>query len=211
MTDSWDWKVNITELAIAKTENTNTGTYPPSLWGGAMFSGNSNEDLVFTFAGTYFDLNSTFGSPSPDPPTYTLWSYDKSSNSWDQYDISLVSTVRPSNGAYADAPDQSLGFYLGGELDQSSQQGLNSLGNNTIPIAGMIVINMTVAEPSAMNVSTDPIASGEAIIGSSLSYIPEVGPNGILVAMGGVTKPAATPVLNNGTLVSQFIVLLDLL
>jgi len=60
-----------------------------------------------------------------------------------------------------------------------------------------------------MNVSTDSIASGQAIIGSSLSYIPEIGTNGILVAMGGVVKPAVTPALSNGTLVGQFTVLLD--
>ena len=129
MTDSWDWKVNITEIAIAKSANPLTGTYPPALSGGAMWSGLPGDEQIYTYGGTYFQLNSTFGNVYADPATYTLWSYAKGANTWNQYDISSASTERPGHGAYAEAPDQGLGFYLGGQLDNGSEQASSGFTN----------------------------------------------------------------------------------
>src|ERR1700760_4208452 len=124
-------KVNITEIAIAKTANPKTGTYPPSLIGGAMFQGLEDVDEIYTYGGSFFQSNSTYGNPYPDPVTYSLWSYSKGANQWNQYDISAASQVRPSEGAYAEAPDQGIGFWLGGQVSNGSDSGSSGLGNST--------------------------------------------------------------------------------
>jgi hypothetical protein len=201
LTDSWDWKVNITEIAIAKTANPNTGTFPPSLLGGAAFAGPASTENIYTFGGTYFGLNSTFGNAYPDPATYSLWSYARSGNTWNQFDVSAQSTNRPSRGSYADAPDQGLGFYLGGQLDSTSEITTMGLGNGTIGLEGMIVLNMTTAMPRASNISA-PIDPGFGIVSGSVTYVPDLSDFGVLVAMGGAAKSSSKVDVSNGTLLT---------
>jgi hypothetical protein len=203
LTDSWDWKVNITEIAIAKSANSKTGTYPPNLSGGAMWAGLPGDDQIYTYGGTYFQLNSTFGNVGADPATYTLWSYTKGANSWNQFDVSSASPQRPSNGAYADAPDQGLGFYLGGQLDKASQLSTSGFDNSTVGIAGMIMVNMTSASPRARNISTSTAFPNGGVVGGSLSYVPAIADYGILVALGGAIKTGGAATEQNGTLVSN--------
>jgi hypothetical protein len=200
LSDSWDWKVNISQVGIAKSANPKTGTMPPSLIGGAMFQGSNNDDRVFTYGGSFFNLNSTFGNPPPDPVTYSLWSYSRGSNQWDQFDISSSSTIRPSEGAYASAPDQGLGFWYGGQVNNGSDSGSTGLGNGVIPVQGLMVINMTASVAKARNISATDLSSGN--VGGSLTYLQNVADNGILVAMGGLKKGAGAVTQGNGTLVT---------
>jgi hypothetical protein len=203
LSDSWDWKVNISQVGIAKTANPKTGSYPPSLIGGAVFQGNTNDDRIFTYGGSFFQSNSSFGNPPPDPVTYSLWSYARGSNQWDQYDISSASTVRPSEGAYASAPDQGLGFWLGGQVNNGSDSGSTGLGSGVIPVQGLIVVNMTAYVAKARNISAVDLWSGN--IGGSLTYLQTVADNGIMIAMGGVKKAPGIITEANGTLVYMLI------
>jgi hypothetical protein len=192
--------VNITEIAIAKTANPKTGTFPPSLIGGAMFQGLKDVDQIYTYGGSYFQSNATFGNPYADPVTYSLWSYSKGANQWNQYDISDASEVRPSEGAYAEAPDQGIGFWLGGQVNNGSDSGSIGLGNQTVAVQGLIVVNMTTATPRARNISAVDLSSGN--VGGSLTYVADVADNGILIAMGGLHKQPGVISAANGTLVS---------
>jgi hypothetical protein len=188
MGDSWDWKTNISETAVTKTANPNTGTKPPSLIGGAMFQGLPGDTSIYIYAGTTSQLNSSFSTPYPDPATYSLWSYDTSGRTWNQYDITMGSPLRPSKGASAEASDQGLGFYLNGQLDRGSSSTTTSMENETVALGGMVVVNMTTTTKSSRNISTSTIYSESGAVGGSLTYLPLIGQKGILVAMGGVSK-----------------------
>jgi hypothetical protein len=202
LTDSWDWKVNITEIAIAKTANPSTGTKPPSNLGGGAFAGPTGSDIFYTFGGTYFSQNSSFGNAYPDPATYSVWSYQRSGNTWGQYDVSAQSTNRPSHGSYTDAPDQGLGFYLGGQLDSSSEVTTQGFGNGTVGLEGLIVLNMTDTKtPRVRNVSA-PISLGNGIVSGSITYVPTLSDFGVLVAMGGSAKSSSTLSVSNGSLLT---------
>jgi hypothetical protein len=194
-------KVNISQFAIAKTPNPKTGSSPPSLIGGAVFQGPSTSDLIYTYGGSFFQSNSTYGNPPPDPVTYSLWSYARSSNEWSQYDISGVSQVRPSDGSSAEAPDQGLGFWRGGQVNNASDSGSTGLGNGVIAVEGLLVVNMTGSLPVARNISAVDLHSGN--VGGSLTYVADVADDGILVAMGGLIKPIGEITELNGTLVGD--------
>jgi hypothetical protein len=153
-----------------------------------MFQGPTQDDRLYIYGGTSFQLNETFGNAELASPKYSLWSYSKNKDTWTEYDISAASPVRPSNGAYAEATDQGLGFWLGGQLDAGSQTGAASLRKQTMGVPGMIMVNMTGPVPGARNISTTDIANDGSVVSGSLTYVPPIGDNGILVAMGGVIK-----------------------
>jgi hypothetical protein len=188
MSDSWDWKTNISETALTKDANPNTGSSPPSLLEGAMFQGPAGDPLVYIFAGTTSQFNSSFSSPHPDPDTYSLWSYNTNDKTWDQYDITSGSSHRPSRGSWAEASDQGLGFFLNGQLDRGSSTSTTSMGNGTIALEGMIVVNVTDTNKSARNISTSSLYPDTGAVAGSLIYLPSISEKGILVAMGGESK-----------------------
>ena len=86
------------------------------------------------------------------PPTYSLWSFDTTSTQWSQFDISRNAPDRPSNGAVAEAVDQSLAFYFNGELDSGSSSQLGIISGDNVFLTGMVVINTT--DQTARNLST---------------------------------------------------------
>lgn len=167
-----------------------------------MFQGSAKSDEIYTYGGTYFQSNSTFGNPYPDPATYSLWSYSKGTNQWNQFDISNASTLRPSDGAYTEAPDLGLGFWIGGQVNNASDSASTGLGNNVIAMEGLIVVNMTATAVHARNITATGLASGN--VGGSMTYIDKVADKGILVAMGGLRKEAGVMSEANGTLVSVY-------
>jgi len=97
---------------------------------------------------------------------------------------------RPSNGFYAEAPEQSLAFYLNGEIDYGSSITTQVLGpNNTIVMEGMVVINK--ASQMATNLSTAAFSGSSPRTGGGMVYLSEIGSHGILVAMGGTYQVAS--------------------
>jgi hypothetical protein len=192
MSDSWDWKTNISETAITKEANPKTGTFPPSLLRGAMFQGPPGDTSLYIYGGTTSQLNSSFSSTNPDPSTYSLWSYDTNGKSWNQYDVTSGSPFRPSRGASAEAPDQGLGFFFNGQLDRGSSTQTTSMQDGLIALGGMVVLNVTETNKSARNISTSSLYSGSGAVAGSLTYISKVGEKGILVAMGGESRSTTT-------------------
>ncbi|KAE9973280.1 hypothetical protein BLS_003664 [Venturia inaequalis] len=217
LSQSWDWKTNISETAITKEPNPNTGTKPrtirrgknidiksgttpPSLLKGAMYKGMPTDDNVYIFGGATSQLNGSFSTNYPDPSTYSLWSYDTSSSTWNQYDVTSAVPERPSKGAYAEASDQGLGFYLGGELSLGSSVTTLELGNRTYGLQGMSILNFTDTTMSK-NMSTFFYAD-VGVVSSTLTYVSGIGDKGILVSMGGTAKSVLSPALSNGTMIT---------
>ena len=189
---SWDWKTNISEKSIAKTANPQTGIAPPQLVNGALFHGTEDDNNIYLFGGTTSYVNTSFpGFQQPSPKANALWSYNIVSKEWSHYDVSQGALNRPSSGSSTEARDQGLAFYLNGEIDSGSSLETKGLGSgNTVWLGGMIVINTN--NQTARNISTYGLNQDLPRTRGLLQYIIGVGPNGILVQIGGNQKPSST-------------------
>jgi len=126
---------------------------------------------------------------APSSQTYSLWSFNIIDTTWNQYDISANVPWRPSSGAYAEAPDLALAFYFNGELDSGSSVTTGTFGDNVkVFLEGLVVINTSTH--TAINVSTNAVSGDSPRTRGGLVYLPNIGPKGILVAIGGVYKAA---------------------
>lgn len=203
MTSSWDWKTNISINAISKTKITSSGISPPNYVRGALYAGAESDPNLYLYGGTSSFVNTSFpGFFYPIPPLYSLWSYDSSGNSWDRYDTSLNLPYRPAGGAYAEATDHNLGFYLSGFIDQGSDSDYANLTNFRQYINGLVVVNIT--SQNAVNISTSSLKDSPRVMGG-LAYLPNVGSKGVVMAMGGLTKPPSNRDLSdNGTYARYF-------
>ncbi|KAF2145392.1 uncharacterized protein K452DRAFT_283752 [Aplosporella prunicola CBS 121167] len=200
MSDSWDWKTNISDRRIEKTQNSGTGTYPPSLARGALFQGPQNDTKIYTYGGTAVMANQSFpGWVQPEVETYTLWSYDTSGQNWQQYDVTSGSPRRPNYGAHAEAPALGLAFFLNGQLDQGSSIVTKDWWKNTTEYLDGLIIVDTVQQ-TTRNASTKSLGSPR--VGGGLQYIENISSNGILVALGGMRSAGArTENSTNGVLI----------
>ena len=170
---------------MEKGTNPNTGGTPPQVLRGALYQGPSTDSKVFLYGGTTSGLNRS--SPyfvDPQSPQYTLWSYDTSSGDWDQYDVSMAGGNRPSWGAWTEAPDQGMAFFLNGLYDNGSSLNTQNLAENVQFVESMQVLDLKTH--TAKNVSTSVLSRpGYARIGGSMEYVPSIGKKGILALMGG--------------------------
>lgn len=202
LNSSWNWQTNISITAVNKTVNTNTGTLPPSNVRGAMYAGTNEDSNVYSYGGTSSYANRSFpGFLFPTAPTYTLWSFEAQEKAWGQYDISLDVPIRPAGGAYAEATGRGMGFYLNGFIDNGSNPDYQYYTDFRRYLDGLVVLNTTTQE--AKNLSTSSLENYPRAMGG-LVYLPNIGTEGILVSMGGVTKPTSNDALSDmGTYVSE--------
>lgn len=186
MNASWNWKTNISVTALEKPENPNTGTPPPNNVRGALYAGAHDDPNVYIYGGTVSWANQSFpGFQWPTSGTYALWGYDTSDGSWDQHDVSLDLPYRPAGGAYAESIDLGLAFYLGGFLDNGSSSDYIHYSEFKQYLNGLVVLNTTTKEAS--NISTSSLKSYPRAQGG-LAHIPNLGSEGILVSIGGMTE-----------------------
>jgi hypothetical protein len=123
---------------------------------------------------------------------------------WNRYDVSSNLSHRPSRGQYAEAPDQGLGFYLNGQLDNGSESASSGLANRKVALKGMTVLNFTNPASLARNVSTDALFRDAGIIGGAMIYAPDIGNKGVLATFGGTQRSASQPDSTQGLLVCTF-------
>ncbi|KAN0066985.1 hypothetical protein V8E54_014909 [Elaphomyces granulatus] len=193
MSASWDWKSNISMVAINKTANPTTGTYPPVVINAALYAGSSTDENIYLYGGTVSFVNITFpGFQYPQPPVYSLWSYNTTTKLWDQHDVTLSAPNRPFAGAFAEVPQQGLAFWLNGEINNGSSNTFATEPDFSQNLGGLIVLNTTTQ--TARNLSTTNLGDRFPREGGTLNYIPGIGQKGILVAIGGSAKATS----NNG-------------
>jgi hypothetical protein len=203
MSKSWDRATNMSQRLVKKTKSPRTGMSPPVVIRGALYGGAPDDNRIYLYGGTTSWQNTSFpGFVPPQPAKYSLWSYDTTSEIWDQSDITSASPQRPSSGAYAEAPDQSLAFYFNGRVDSGSSKETYSLGNGVRFLEGMVVINTN--NQTARNLSTSTVSGDFPRAGGRLQYIPNIGKKGILVHIGGTYKSvSSTDGLEEGVMVSN--------
>ncbi|KAF2118857.1 hypothetical protein BDV96DRAFT_487438 [Lophiotrema nucula] len=184
---SWDWKTNISIIALEEKPNPNTGTPIRHGVRGVMFAGPSNDSKVYVYGGTQFRGNESFPSANFDyyevtfSDQYPLWSLDNSTQVWNQYDIDQKWT--PSYGAATEAPDQGLAFYLNGRTDNGTSSPTLHDGDIQTLLDGMVVIDMV--QHTSNNASTTGMKDYQPRVGGAMQYVPGVGHNGVLVTLGG--------------------------
>lgn len=191
MSASWDWKTNISEVVINKTAAIETGNPPPNVQSGAFFQGPPNDPQIYLYGGVTPSINQSFQYWQwPTTNQYTLWGFHTVSHAWAQYDIFSSVPERPSQGASAEVPDLGLAFYMNGMITKWSSPTTSYLGNNTMFLGGMVVIDLK--KQTATNRSTDTITNGRARVRGGMIYVPKLGPNGVLVTVGGATQSFGT-------------------
>ncbi|KAF3937726.1 hypothetical protein ABW19_dt0202924 [Dactylella cylindrospora] len=194
MSDSWDWKGNISQTSIYKTrEPGRKSGYVPSLNAGAIWP-NSNQSHLYFYGGTTNSSLSNFTLyAEPESDKETLWKYDVVKKFWDpvQYAIGSSRVTRASFGGSVVAPKLNKAYYLGGVVDRGST---DKTGNLQAPrfIDGMLEFDFETE--SVRNISSDGLGN-RARAYSQMVYIPNygtanatMGKKGILVSLGGEVK-----------------------
>ena len=193
MSQSWDWKTNISETYFNKTGIPNVESVPV-LSRGALFAGQGDDENLYLYGGTtnYYNVtNPGFEAPTSDQ--FSLFSWDTSTRNVAQFNVQSGAVWRPSAGAYAQAIDLGLGFYIEGQLNSGSSTETQVLGDNNFQfLNGMIVLDFNAK--TARNVSTLMVGDGLPRTYGFLHYLPGVGDKGVLLSMGGSNA--------NGNLVS---------
>lgn len=67
MSQSWDWKSNISQMAIPKTVAVGTSNHVPKVQSGALFSGKPGDPQIYLYGGVTPDINTS--SVDWQPPT----------------------------------------------------------------------------------------------------------------------------------------------
>jgi hypothetical protein len=130
--------------------------------GGVLFNGNANNTKLLAFGGI---PGTNFVNDTQD-----LWYFDANSEEW---------TLEPgknlpqlSSGAATNDPNQNIGYYLGGAVDNAPQ------GPFTVASNGLLAFNL-----SDFSWKTEKVL-GSLTNGGFLEYVP-ASTDGILVAFGG--------------------------
>lgn len=195
MRSSWDWKNNISIAVKDKIPDPSTGIEPPLVVRGALFSGSSLDTNIYLYGGTTTYLNTSL--PTLEKPTssqYALWSFDTVNGSWVPYNMTSDVPNRPAGGAYAEASDRGLTFYLNGFVNDKEKDGLEGTSSFLQYLDGLVMID--TQSHTATNFSTASLRRFPRAKGSMV-YIPDEGSQGILMAMGGVTKPSDDDSVSN--------------
>lgn len=187
---NWDWKTNITERAYSKTNNDTMAPQVPIVMKGALYSGAEADSRIWLFGGTTsYQNTSGLNYTSPTPDTYALWSYNTSSAAWDPHDVTSAVPTRPYNGFTAESAAKGLGFWINGDVDSGSSVAASALGSyNERFQPGMLLFDFTQPTPNVTNTTGPPW--GDPRVGGLAHYVPNYGPEGVLIAFGGGSSPA---------------------
>ncbi|EXJ64289.1 hypothetical protein A1O7_00625 [Cladophialophora yegresii CBS 114405] len=188
MTASWDWKTNVSISQNARHESGSVAgmQWPVNVHDGALFGGLNDSPSLTMFGGTTSDFNQSFPNFLIPPDTrYGIWTYDMPGDIWTAVDTSRVLDTIPSWGASAEAPDQGLAFYVGGQVDDGTANSTQFLGNGTVGVTGMVVIE---TQTNTIKNITGLSGIQTNRQGGGLVYVDNFGNTGVLLLIGGQTQ-----------------------
>ncbi|ETI28220.1 hypothetical protein G647_00669 [Cladophialophora carrionii CBS 160.54] len=188
MTASWDWKTNISISQNARHESGSVAgmQWPVNVHDGALFGGLNDSPSLTMFGGTTSDFNQSFPNFLIPPDTrYGIWTYDMDGDIWTAVDTSNVLDTIPSWGASAEAPDQGLAFYVGGQIDDGTANSTQFLGDDTVGVSGMVVIE---TQTNTIKNITGLSGIQTNRQGGGLVYVDNFGNSGVLLLIGGQTQ-----------------------
>lgn len=185
MTQSWDWKKNLTYTQVPKHLTGAVQGYSGVMHtnNGAFFAGRGTQTDLWQFGGTTRGFNTSFRNFKNAPDTnYSIWKYDDSVKLWSAIDTSSSQITVPSYGSSAEAPSLGLAFYLGGQVNAGTANSTQYLGNNTLQLGGMVVLNTD--DGQIANLTVDDTVDGNRR-GAGMIYVDTYGPSGVLALIGG--------------------------
>ncbi|KAA8574999.1 hypothetical protein MFRU_002g03680 [Monilinia fructicola] len=204
MEESWNWTmasagIPLVSEQVLLSDSESPNTFSSVVLKGALFSGSPGSNQIYLYGGTEQSMNTSFyGYTDPTSPNQTLLSYDVKQNQWASINLDSTIPQKPSSGSSADVPDQGLGFYFNGEInDGSSTETTWIPEGSSVPLEGMVMLNMT--DNTTRNISTAAIDASSRT-GSILQYIPGIGDKGILIQFGGIYHQAGNLTAELGTL-----------
>ncbi|GKT47929.1 Kelch repeat-containing protein [Colletotrichum spaethianum] len=113
-----------------------------------------------------------------------LWKFDADGSgggSWSPKHTddlnSFTRLTRSQGGAYVSTPDS--GFYFGGYASRYTSQ------NPEGPVPGYLQFNYTATDQEWTNHTEAPYSIYGTVVGASAHYVPNYGPNGLLMIFGG--------------------------
>ncbi|KAL2041443.1 hypothetical protein N7G274_005825 [Stereocaulon virgatum] len=184
MTKSWDWKTNISEIAVNKTANSQTGITPPMVSRGALYKGSSEDENIYSMERDTIVLQYQLsGLSEPDYCTVLTVVVNVVTRAWDRYDVTFGSPNRPSSGSYADAIDQGLSF-LNIMLDSGSERQTQNIVHGTNQYLECMVVIDTNSRV-ARNVSIKAVVGDMPRARGHIQYVASIGTKGILIQIGG--------------------------
>ncbi|KAL7627366.1 hypothetical protein AAE478_001559 [Parahypoxylon ruwenzoriense] len=155
MSKSWDFgdgNNGIFEVALNKIE----GKYVPVVQSGALFHGPPEDPHLYLYGGTPPNLSSVDWQEST-TSQYSLWGFDTGDHTTAEYNVSLATLNGRTWGAFAEAPELGLAFFLDSFADTTPTTGTTSRKD-------LIIFNLrgNDAEPSiqATNISTVTVTDG---------------------------------------------------
>lgn len=188
MGSSWNWKTNV---SISQKARRVSGAvegmgWPVNVHDGALFGGPEESDTLYMFGGTTLNFNQSFPYYLI-PPTeqYAMWQYDMSNDLWAAFDTSSSGITIPSWGANAEATNHGLAFYVGGQVDAGTANTTQDLGDDTVGLGGMVVLDTTSTTMKNLTVE-DSIKSNRQ--GAGMVYVDNFGDAGVLILIGGRTE-----------------------
>ncbi|KIW24227.1 uncharacterized protein PV07_09955 [Cladophialophora immunda] len=188
MTASWDWKTNVSISQNARHESGSVSgmQWPVNVHDGSLFGGMDSSTTLYMFGGTTSSFNQSFPYFEIPPTTqYGLWTYDMDADVWAAVDTSGFLDTIPSWGANAEAPDQGLAFYVGGQIDSGTANTTQFLGEDTVGVGGMVILDTT--SNNMKNVTVDDSVKSNRQ-GAGMVYVDNFGDAGVLVLLGGETQ-----------------------
>jgi hypothetical protein len=190
MTQSWNWRSDgFPQAAIPKGVDSTGKLLAPDMSRGALYPDPSDPNKFWLFGGSTAIDNTTFvGWQQPQPNMYSLWSYDTQGDVWTAYDMSSYGIQKPASGPSVSIPKKGLAFWFNGMQDNGSSEETGVLQDTTRFLGGMVVLDLN--DQSAKNLSTAGV-SDQARVRGQMVHVPIPGSDGILVLIGGGTKPAS--------------------
>jgi hypothetical protein len=190
MTKSWNWRNDGFPQQVVPKSQDSTGQFQvPDMSRGALYPDPKNPDKFWLFGGTTAVDNTSFtGWQEPQPNAHSLWSYDGRTNTWAAYDMSSYGIQKPASGPTTSIPEKGLAFWFNGMQDNGSSTDTGVLQDTTRFLDGMVILDLN--NQTAKNVSTSSV-SNQARVRGQMVHIPVPGSDGILVLLGGGTKPTS--------------------
>lgn len=147
-----------------------------------------NNTKFYTFGGYFPSFNKSLDTYTEPPgnPQGKLFSYDTSSNKWENVSLADGSdqVIWPQEGSSVSIPELGLAFYLGFYQNSSTNSLLGDQENRTY--SGFLKVEWDINDPSAPpRWTNDTNLPFNPTIGASLLHVPGIGEKGVLVMFGG--------------------------
>lgn len=177
----------LTDRAVQQGARVNDEDTAEATSGGTLLT--DGDSFLYKFGGYFPDPELWSDTPQATVREAELWRYDLNQPKWlsDKPDAGRFGEiVRPYFSAYASVPELKKAYVVGGMVSNDSDTAFLGLPTPGFMVLGNSFLELGLARGEFYN---STVVSGLGpIAGASMVTIPEVGKQGIIVLMGGITQ-----------------------